>query len=84
MMLDQGMFEILYREPILGGNRKYLAKVGTLMDAVASFNLHKGGFDTPLTVERFDIDGKLTHRWNMDGRYSVPRCVIETDHHSRR
>jgi hypothetical protein len=54
------------------------------MDAVAEFNLLKGGFDTPLTVERYGIEGKLTHRWNMDGRYGVPRCTVETNHHSRR
>jgi len=45
------------------------------MDAVASFNLHKGGFDTPLSVERIDMSGEMTHRWNLDGRYSVPRLV---------
>ena len=85
MLIDEGCFKILYREPILGGARTFLsAHTATLMDAVAEFNLIKGGFDTPLTVERYGIEGNLTHRWNMDGRYSVPRCVVETDRHSRR
>ena len=75
IMLDRGMFKVFYREPHCGGNRIYQAKVGTLMDAVASFNLHVGGFDTPLSVERIDISGEMTHRWNLDGRYSVPRLV---------
>ena len=84
-MLDQGCCKILYREPILGGARIFTsASTATLMDAVAEFNLLKGGFDTPLTVERYGIEGKLTHRWNMDGRYGVPRCTVETNHHSRR
>ena len=84
-MLDQGCFKVFYREPELGGNRIFIsASTATLMDAVAEFNLLKGGFDTPLTVERYGIEGKLTHRWNMDGRYSVPRCTVETNHHSRR
>ena len=75
VMLDRGMFRVSYREPNCGGNRIYQAKVGTLMDAVASFNLHVGGFDTPLSVERIDTFGVMTHRWNLDGRYSVPRLV---------
>ena len=75
IMLDRGMFKVSYREPHSGGNRLYQVKVGTLMDAVASFNLHVGGFDTPLSVERIDISGEMTHRWNLDGRYSVPRLV---------
>ena len=74
-MLDRGMFKVFYREPHSGGNRIYQAKVATLMDAVASFNLHVGGFDTPLSVERIDISGVMTHRGNLDGRYSVPRLV---------
>ena len=73
--MDMGMFKVFYREPICGGNRLYQVKVGTLMDAVASFNLHKGGFDTPLSVERIDISGDMTHRWNLDGRYGTPRLV---------
>ena len=36
-------------------------------------NLIKGGFDTPLRIERYNIDGKLTDVFNMDGRYGVPR-----------
>ena len=75
VMLDRGVFEIQYREPNLGGNRTFLAKTKTLMDAVASFNLHKGGFDTPLRVTRINIDGYKTDVWTMDGRYSVPRTV---------
>ena len=42
------------------------------MDAVAEFNLIKGGFDTPLRVERYNFDGKLTDVFTMDGRYDVP------------
>ncbi len=72
---ERGMFEIQYREPTLGGNRMFLAKTRTLMDAIASFNLHKGGFDTPLRVKRINVDGLHTHTWTLDGRYSVPRQV---------
>ena len=79
-MLDQGCFKVLYREPELGGARIFIsASTATLMDAVAEFNLLKGGFNTPLTVERFGIDGIRTHRWNMDGRYGVPRCTYSGD-----
>jgi len=85
LLVDQGCFKIYYREPELGGNRIFLStQTATLMDAVAEFNLLKGGFDTPLSVERYGIEGNLTHRWNMDGRYAVPRCVVETDRHSQR
>ena len=86
IMLDRSVWEINYREPICGGNRVFLAKVATLMDAVASFNLHKGGFDTPLSVERIDMSGEMTHRWNLDGRYSVPRLVggTSTERRQRR
>ena len=45
------------------------------MDAVAEFNLLKGGFDTPLRVERFDTFGNHSDTWTMDGRYSVPRST---------
>ena len=80
------LFSVLIRQrAILGGARTFIsASTATLMDAVAEFNLIKGGFDTPLTVERYGIEGNLTHRWNMDGRYGTPRCVVETDRHSRR
>ena len=80
MLIDEGCFKILYREPINGGARTFIsASTATLMDAVAEFNLIKGGFDTPLTVERFGIDGIRTHRWNMDGRYGVPCCTYSGD-----
>ena len=69
IMLDRSVWEINYREPICGGNRVFLAKVATLMDAVASFNLHEGGFDTPLSVKRIGMDGAMTDRWCMDGRH---------------
>jgi len=82
--MDMGMFKVFYREPICGGNRLYQVKVGTLMDAVASFNLHMGGFDTPLSVERIDISGEMTHRWNLDGRYGIPRLVQTTSSYRRR
>ena len=84
IMLDRGMFKVSYREPNCGGNRLYQVKVGTLMDAVASFNLHVGGFDTPLSVERIDISGVMTHRWNLDGRYAIPRLVQTTSSYRRR
>ena len=49
------------------------------MSAMAVFNAMEStsGFDTPVTVERRDVFGNMTHRWNMDGRYSVPRLVAE-------
>ena len=73
--MDMGCFKIYYREPICGGNRLYLsAHTATLMDAVAEFNLLKGGFDTPLRVERFDTFGNHSDTWTMDGRYDVPRA----------
>ena len=75
--MDLGIFKVFYREPNCGGNRIYLAKVATLMDAVASFNLHQGGFDTPLSIKRIGTDGQMTDRWTMDGRYSVPRHVTK-------
>jgi hypothetical protein len=78
------MWKVHYREPLLGGNRVYQAKVGTLMDAVASFNLHKGGFDTPLSVERIDMSGEMTHRFNLDSRYGTPRLVGGTSCDRRR
>ena len=47
------------------------------MNAMAVFNAmdSTSGFDTPVTVERRDVFGNMTHRWNMDGRYGVPRLV---------
>ena len=47
------------------------------MNAMAVFNAMEAtsGFDTPITVERRDVFGNMTHRWNMDGRYGVPRLV---------
>jgi len=84
--MDMGGFHIQYREPILGGARRSFHKTATLMDAVAEFNtlvhtsMSEGKpFATPLSVERMDIFGNITHRWNMDGRYSVPRLVGGTD-----
>ena len=72
--MNMGGFKIQYREPICGGNRVFLStRTATVMDAVAEFNLIKGGFDTPLRVERYNFDGKLTDVFNMDGRYGVPR-----------
>ena len=74
LITDKGCFKIFYREPELGGNRLFLStRTATVMDAVAEFNLIKGGFDTPLRVERYNFDGKLTDVFNMDGRYGVPR-----------
>ena len=84
--MDMGGFNITYREPILGGTRRSFHKTATLMDAVAEFNtlthtsMSEGKpFATPLSVERMDIFGNMTHRWNMDGRYSVPRLVGGSD-----
>ena len=74
LIIDKGCFKIYYRDPISTGNRLFLsAHTATLMDAVAEFNLIKGGFDTPLRVERYNFDGKLTDVFTMDGRYDVPR-----------
>ena len=84
--MDMGGFNIAYREPILGGSRRSFHKTATLMDAVAEFNtlvhtsMSEGKpFATPLSVERMDIFGNMTHRWNLDGRYSVPRLVGGTE-----
>ena len=74
LIIDKGCFKIYYRDPVSTGNRLFLStRTATLMDAVAEFNLIKGGFDTPLRVERYNFDGKLTDVFNMDGRYDVPR-----------
>ena len=61
------------------------------MDAVAEFNtlthtsMSEGKpFATPLSVERMDVFGNITHRWNMAGRYSVPRLVGGSDTTVRR
>ena len=72
--MNMGGFKIQYREPHCGGNRVFLStRTATVMDAVAEFNLIKGGFDTPLRIERYNTYGKLTDVFNMDGRYGVPR-----------
>ena len=74
LIIDKGCFKIYYRDPVSTGNRLFLStRTATLMDAVAEFNLIKGGFDTPLRVERYNTEGKLTDVFNMDGRYDVPR-----------
>jgi hypothetical protein len=74
LIIDKGCFKIYYRDPVSTGNRLFLStRTATLMDAVAEFNLIKGGFDTPLRVERYNFDGKLTDVFTMDGRYDVPR-----------
>ena len=72
--MNKGGFKIQYREPLAGGNRVFLScRTATVMDAVAEFNIIKGGFDTPLRIERVDVFGNLTHTYTMDGRYGVPR-----------
>ena len=74
LIIDKGCFKIYFREPHCGGNRVFLStRTATVMDAVAEFNLIKGGFDTPLRIERFDTFGNLTDTFTMDGRYGVPR-----------
>ena len=74
LIIDKGCFKIYFRDPISTGNRLFLStRTATVMDAVAEFNLIKGGFDTPLRIERFDVFGNLTHTFTMDGRYGVPR-----------
>ena len=74
LIIDKGCFKIYYRDPVSTGNRLFLStRTATLMDAVAEFNLIKGGFDTPLRIERFDTFGNLTDTFTMDGRYGVPR-----------
>ena len=89
--MDMGGFNIQYREPILGGNRRSFHKTATMLNAVAEFNtlehtsMSDGKpFATPLTIERLDVFGNMTHRWNMDGRYSVPRLVGGSDTTMRR
>ena len=73
LITDNGCFKIYYRDPDTTGNRLFLStETATLMDAVAEFNLIKGGFDTPLRVERYNTEGKLTDVFTMDGRYDVP------------
>ena len=80
--MDMGGFNIFYREPICGGNRRSFHKTATMLNAVAEFNtlertsMSEGEpFATPLTIERLDVFGNITHKWNMDGRYDVPRLV---------
>ena len=74
--MDMGGWNISYREPICGGNRKAFLKEATLLQAVAVFNTleRTSGFDTPLRIERFDTFGNHTDTWTMDGRYDVPRA----------
>ena len=80
--MDMGGFEIQYREPICGGNRRAFHKTDTMLNAVAEFNVieRTSGFDTPLRITRMDIFGNKTHVWTMDGRYGVPRLVGGTEH----
>ncbi len=77
--MDMGGFEISYREPILGGNRVSFHKTSTMLNAVAEFNTleRTSGFDTPLSIKRIGMNGQMTDRWTMDGRYSVPRHVTQ-------
>ena len=89
--MDMGGFNILYREPICGGNRRSFHKTDTMLNAVAEFNtlehtsMSNGKpFATPLTIERLDVFGNMTHRWNMDGRYAIPRLVQTTSSYRRR
>ena len=81
--MDMGGFHIHYREPILGGSRRSFLKESTLTSAMAVFNAMEStsGFDTPVTVERMDVFGNMTHRWNMDGRYGTPRLVGGTHYY---
>ena len=82
--MDMGCFKIYYREPHCGGNRMFLsAHTATMMDAVAEFNLLKGGFDTPLRIERYDTFGNHSHTWTMDARYAVPRQHRDTVRYRR-
>ena len=80
--MDMGGFEIQYREPICGGNRRAFHKTDTMLNAVAEFNVieRTSGFDTPLRITRMDIFGNKTHVWTMDSRYSVPRLIGGTEH----
>ena len=75
--MDMGGFEILYREPNCGGNRRAFHKTSTMLQAVAEFNTieRTSGFDTPLRITRNDIFGNRTHTWTMDGRYDTPRLI---------
>ena len=80
--MDMGGFHIFYRTPLAGGNGRSFHKTDTMLSAVAEFNtlertsMSEGKpFATPLSIERHDVFGNMTHRWNMDGRYSAPRLV---------
>ena len=82
--MDMGGFEIQYREPICGGNRRSFHKTDTMLNAVAEFNtlehtsMSEGKpFTTPLRITRMDIFGNKTHVWTLDGRYDVPRLVAQ-------
>jgi hypothetical protein len=77
--MDMGGFEISYREPICGGNRVSFFKTRTMLQAVAEFNTleRTSGFDTPMSIKRIGINGEMTDRWTMQGRYDVPQHVTE-------
>ena len=62
----------------LHNSRAVMSNVSTLMDALAEFNTleRTSGFDTGcMVVERQSHDGRLTHRWTVNGRYGVPKEV---------
>ena len=62
----------------LHNSRAVMSNVSTLMDALAEFNTleRTSGFDTGcMVIERQSHDGRLTHRWTVNGRYGVPKEV---------
>ena len=60
-----------------GEKRKTVVYASTLMTALAMFNANEktSGFDTPLRMTYgYGINGQ-TYRFELDGRYGVPRRV---------
>ena len=70
--IRRDIWKIEYR--VKGFRRTWTVKTGNLFNAVADFNLHMGGFDTPLRITRLAL-GELSQTWTMDGRYGIPKEV---------
>ena len=74
-LLDASCFAIQYRN-CLGGNRRHVWKTATVEEAVAcSMQALRGAIDVdsnsdgsysgPMTVERVNSQGEITHRWTL-------------------
>ena len=60
-----------------GLERKTVVYASTLMTALAMFNAdpETSGFDTPLRMKySYGVNGQ-TYRFELDGRYGVPRRI---------